>query len=61
MYDKAKAVIKKDAARAFYNKKGQVYLETEVSGVGFRGSLLQMRVGMQFPRSEAPHNSHFSQ
>ena len=43
----------------FYNKKEQLYLETDVLHVGLRVSLLQGRDEMQFPRDEGPYNAAF--
>ena len=34
LYDIAKAIIKNNATTVFYNKKEQLYLEGDVSGVG---------------------------
>ena len=59
LYDRAKAIIKKDTTMAFYNKKGQLYIDTDASGLGLRPSLLYLRDGMQFPRNEAPYNAAF--
>ena len=41
----------------FYNEKEQLYLITDVFGVGLRASILHMRNEMQLPRNEAPENA----
>ena len=38
----------------FYNKKEELHLETDVSGVGLRASLLKVKDGIQFLGDEAP-------
>ena len=58
-YDKQKATIKKDASMAFCYEKEQLYLEIDALGVGAGTSLLQVRGGMQFPRTEATNNAAF--
>ena len=42
---------------AFYNEKEQLYLETDVSGVSLRASLLPVRDKMWLPRNKAPDNA----
>ena len=56
-YDGTKTIIKKNATMAFYNEKEQLYLETDVSGVGLGAGLLQVRDDMQFSRNEVPDNA----
>ena len=41
---------------AFHNVNEHLYLETDVLGVSFRASLLQVRDGMKFPKDEACNN-----
>ena len=55
--DRAKIIIKEDAAMAVYNEKEQLYLETDTSDVDLTGSLMQVRDGMQSPRYAAPNNA----
>ena len=50
----SKAIIKKDVAMAFCNKKEQLYQETYAFCVGFIVRFLQVRDRAQFPRIEAP-------
>ena len=42
---------------AFYIEKEKLYLQRDVSVVGLGANLLQVRDGIQFPRSEAPDNA----
>ena len=42
---------------AFYNKKEQLYLESNVSAVGLGTSVLQVRDRMWFPRNKALDNA----
>ena len=46
----------KGVSMAFFNEKEQLYLETDVSGVSLKATLLQARDGMQFPKDEASNN-----
>ena len=55
LYDRAKAIIKKDATVEFYNEKEQMYLEIDGSSVGLGANLVQVRDGMWFPKNEAPN------
>ena len=55
-YTRAKNIIKKNATMAFYDKKWQLYLETDVFGVSLQAGFLQARDGMQLPRNESPGN-----
>ena len=57
LYERVKAITKKDAAVAFYDGKEQLHLETDVSDVGLRASLLQVRDGMWYLRNEAAKNA----
>ena len=43
--------------KAFHDVKELLYLETDASHVGLRGSLLQMRDRMQFARNKASDNA----
>ena len=52
-----KNIIKKNATMAFYNLKEQLFLETDMLGVGLGARLLHMRDGMQFPRNKACSNA----
>ena len=54
LYNRDKNIIKKNATMAFYKEEEQLYLETDMLGVGLRASLLEMRDVMQFSRNEAP-------
>ena len=40
----------------FYKEKEQLYLETDMLGVGLQVSLSQERDQMQFPKEQAPDN-----
>ena len=42
---------------AFYNKKEQLYWETDALGVSLRASILHARDGVWFPRNELPNNA----
>ena len=53
LYNKTKTIIRKDAYMNFYNEKEMLFLETDTSGVGLGGRLLQVREGMNFPHDEA--------
>ena len=44
--NRAKNIIKKNAASVFYKEKEQLYLEIDASGFGLDASLLQDRDGM---------------
>ena len=56
LYDKAKAIIKKDTCLKFYNEMEPVYLETGASDIDVGARLLQVRDGMSYPRDEASDN-----
>ena len=43
LYNKAKAIIKRDACMKFYKGKEPLYSEIEASGVGLGTGLLQVR------------------
>ena len=47
----------KDASMAFCNEKEQLYLETDMLGVGLGASLLQVRDRMWLSKNEAPENT----
>ena len=55
IFNRARNIIKKNVAMAFYIKKKQLYLETDTLGVGLGASLLQVRNKNQFPRDESPN------
>ena len=57
LYDRAKNIMKKNAVMVFYNEKEQLYLETDVLGVGLGASILHVTDEMQFPKNEAPDNA----
>ena len=57
LYDRAKPIIQKDIMIAFYKEKEQLYIETDVSDVGLRASLLQVREGTWLLRNEGPNNA----
>ena len=57
VHDRGKNIIKKTAAKAFYSEKEQLYLATDVSGLGLGASLLQVWDRMQFPKNEVPKNA----
>ena len=50
-------VIKKNMTMTFYNKKQQLYLDTDVLGVILRASLLHVRDKISLPRNEAANNA----
>ena len=56
LYDRAKNINKKNVTMAFYKEKQQLYLVTDASAVSAGASLLQVREGMWFPRSEVLDN-----
>ena len=57
LYAREKAAMKIAATMVFCNDKEQLYLETDVLGVGLKTSLLQVRDGRQFPGDKASDNS----
>ena len=57
IFDNAKSGIKEDACLKFYDETKQLYIETDVSGVGLGGTLLQTRSYTSCHKDEAPDNS----
>ena len=56
LYNKAKALIRKDAWMTFYNKREPLYLEIDASSVGLEAGHMQIREGINCPHGEAPDN-----
>ena len=57
LYNKAKALIRKDTCMKFYNERELLYVETDASGVFLGAWLLQVREGMKYPCDEAACNT----
>ena len=57
LYDSAKNIMKNNVTIAFYNEKEQLFLETDVSGMGLGPSLLQVRDGVWFQSNEMTDNT----
>ena len=57
LYERAKAIIKKDTSMAYCNEKEQLFLEMDVLGVDLSASLLHMRDKMQFSKNEIANNA----
>ena len=57
LYDRRRAIIKKDATTAFHKEKEHLYLERDASGMGLRATYLQMRGRMWFSINEACDNA----
>ena len=55
LYDTAKAIIKKDASVAFYNKKEQPYLETDAFGMGLGWRKSSAKGGTECGSQETKH------
>ena len=57
IYNKAKSIIKKDMCMKFYNKKKELFLETDALGVGLGAALLQLRDNTAWQQGTAPDNT----
>ena len=47
LYERARALIKKDTCMKFFDEKKLLYIEIDASGVGLRSGLLQVRKGYE--------------
>ena len=56
LVEKAKSLIKTDVCMKFYNDTKLLYLETDVSGVGFGAALLQLYDNTTCQKDRAPNN-----
>ena len=57
LYKRKKSLVKNDACMVVYNKEKQLYLETEIFGVGLQVSLLQVKGAMLFLKNKASNNT----
>ena len=57
MFEEANAIIKEVPCMKFYDETKQLYIETDISGVGLGAVLLQTRGNMSCHRDEALDNS----
>ena len=57
IYDKANLLIKAGARMKFYDENKPLYLESDLSGVGFGAILLQTRDGATYQRDTTPDNT----
>ena len=56
LYDKSKAVTRKDTCMKFYNEMKPLYLKTDASTVGMGAMLLQVRDDVNSPKDETTDN-----
>ena len=57
LFDKAKSIITEDTGIKFCDETQLLYLETDVSGIRLRATLLQTRSGTNCLRDKVPDNS----
>ena len=57
LFTKVKSLIKADVCMKFYDDTKPLYLETDASGVGLGGALLQLHDNTTYQRDMAPDNT----